>query len=1510
MASERVVAVDFGLFSPEEVAQLAVVRVSNSNNISGGLPVSNSCCDHRLGTTDRRLRCGTCNRGLSTCSGHYGIIPLAHPVYHCGFLTYVYKLLKLTCYFCSELLLPPSVQEQLLLQSRRDRRKCLSLALAAHRPSATCPACRSQNPAYTKTGTTLRADFSRVAFADAEEAVYCQQRAFTAADARLILQGLRPEHCRALGLDPERVRPELFILTCLLVPPLLIRPCTSVADGSRIRGQDDLTVKLSEIVKVNAATRACLEIESATLLDCGLSTAAVQAVADLAFHVNTFFHNEGRGHQGTSYQRSGLPFKSLTARLRGKEGRIRGTMVGKRVNFSARSVVSPDPCIDADEIGVPFQVARVLTVPEQVTTWNRAVLQRRVRLGANCLGGAASLRKCGGAVLLLAYCDAEQAARELEPGDVVERYLRDGDVVLFNRQPSLHRGSLLGQRVRLMPYRTFRVNLVSSPSTNMDCDGDEMNVHVPQSLEAQAETRLLIYLPYQIVSPQGNKPCMGLVQEGILGLYLLSDPACTLPRGLFLELQAVLRYGSRRLVPPPLGPTVSGALAVELLFEPDLAYSRQHSGAVVRVVHGRLLEGRLDKSVLGTSTNSLVHVLWLHAGPSPCCRFLSDAQRLACAYLQHRSFSVSLSDCLVPPSLLPTFAALVKRAEATVQLLAQHPDLVDSTMQDTERAATRVANGILTDVGKAVHGALDPRRNSLLTTINCGSKGNIINLAQIMGCVGQQVLEGRRIASVGPGGKPVIPLAPETSDLGRHGFVARSYVEGLDEVEFYFHAMAGREGLIDTSVKTAGTGYLQRRLMKALETLRVEADGTVRNSRGHVIQACYGGDGYDACYLQRLAPLPPLSPRSLMTCHDLEAWVHTSDFQVPAEADACRVLSQHAGAARLTVPAPEVPSEYVAPLSLLHARQEAEVAAAVEDTAQEVEDYVTWLEGLLAVLPAHLAPHGQHVLLQLLLRWDLRSGLLTTPNSLPAWLAADGGRRAAFAEALWGQLRRSRAAAGEMVGAVAAQSIGSDATQMTLNVFHHAGVASKDVTLGVPRLKELTDCARKIKTPTMRLPAAAPYQATEAPFTTAPTFYPTLTLESLIETMDVLNEPVFTSEVSPEDAYICAREQTLLLEPEAFEAGASSWVVRFVLKPARLLKRRLTPAIVAQRLRAALPALQILPAEPEMPVWFLRVRALAAGPRRGRAPRAEDDPYATAALCREASLQGLPRVTRTLAERGPLHFWAHDRAGHWPRAAFLLTEGTNLEGVLGHPAFEADMCVSNDVAETLATLGVEAAAAVLFHELQHCLQFDGNYINARHVLLLVDLMTYLGHLLPISRHGLNRLHDNGVLARCSFEETCDQLFDAAAYGERDWLLGVTETVCLGQPSPIGTGAVAALADAPGRTLLQPAPRLPEEPLPESWCAAPDEDEPLLTVLLEPAPVVDSPAACVDLGNVESEPAASSSRPAVSCAVFPRLLGGTSCTGEFAPSTPRCLLSLPPPPWHFQPSSPTSCRRLT
>jgi DNA-directed RNA polymerase II subunit RPB1 len=553
--------------------------------------------------------------------------------------------------------------------------------------------------------------------------------------------------------------------------------------------------------------------EESTWRDVAITAELVERINRLQFEVFTYMNNNIRG-QKQSTQRSGAPTKSLTDRLRGKDGRIRGNLMGKRVDFSARSVITPDAVMDVDQVGIPHHVAMCLTVPERVTNDNIESLTRRIVNGPTHIFGAENVITANGITINLENCENRDKIR-LQYGWVVERFLTDNDVVIFNRQPSLHKVGMMGHRVKLMPGNTFRLNLCCANPYNADFDGDEMNLHVPQSPAAIADVVTLMMVPTQIISPQANRPVMGIVQDSLLGAHLLSCNDVLLDRQTACHVIAHAMYAKRELPPPAIvrpkelwtGKQMLSLILPETLYLGSMPSSTDLTSHGKRVIvrRGMIVCGELRKNTLGTSAGGFVDVLYRQFGSVVTVRWMSDIQRLVNSWLMLRGFSVGVSDCVLSHKgeerVRERIETAMRYADELVREFATEDTAEASLLEGT---VVKILSKCLMQTGGIVDEELD-ESNAIRKMVNAGSKGTPINLSQICGCVGQQSVEGRRVFAE-KGGRTLSFFEHQDSTLAGHGFVENSYALGLNAYEYFYHAMGGREGLVDTAVKTATTG--------------------------------------------------------------------------------------------------------------------------------------------------------------------------------------------------------------------------------------------------------------------------------------------------------------------------------------------------------------------------------------------------------------------------------------------------------------------------------------------------------------------------------------------------------------------------------------------------------------------------------------------------------------------------------------------------------------------------------
>ncbi|XP_014262669.1 DNA-directed RNA polymerase II subunit RPB1 [Cimex lectularius] len=1459
----QVKRVQFGILSPDEIRRMSVTEggIRYPETMEGGRPKLGGLMDPRQGVIDRLSRCQTCAGNMSECPGHFGHIDLAKPVFHIGFITKTIKILRCVCFYCSKLLVSPSHPKikEIVMKSKGQPRKRLTFVYDLCKGKNICEGgdemdigkenmdesaqsnrkpghggCGRYQPNLRRTGLDVTAEWKHVN-EDAQE----KKIALSAERVWEILKHITDEECFILGMDPKYARPDWMIVTVLPVPPLSVRPAV-VMYGSA-RNQDDLTHKLADIIKCNNELQRNEQSGAATHV-------LAENIKMLQFHVATLVDNDMPGLP-RAMQKSGKPLKAIKARLKGKEGRIRGNLMGKRVDFSARTVITPDPNLRIDQVGVPRSIAQNMTFPEIVTPFNVDKMLNLVQRGNTTYPGAKYIVRDNGERIDLRF-HPKPSDLHLQCGYKVERHINDGDLVIFNRQPTLHKMSMMGHRVKVLPWSTFRMNLSCTSPYNADFDGDEMNLHVPQSMETRAEVENLHVTPRQIITPQANKPVMGIVQDTLTAVRKMTK------RDVFLEKEQMMNilmhlpvWDGKMPIPAILKPKPlwTGKQVFSLIIPGNVNMIRTHSthpddedngpykwispgDTKVMVEHGELVMGILCKKTLGTSAGSLLHICFLELGHEECGLFYGNIQTVVNNWLLLEGHSIGIGDTIADPQTYLEIQKAIKKAKEDVIEVIQKAHNMDleptpgNTLRQTfENQVNRILNDARDKTGGSAKKSLT-EYNNLKAMVVSGSKGSNINISQVIACVGQQNVEGKRI----PFGfrKRTLPhfikddYGPES-----RGFVENSYLAGLTPSEFFFHAMGGREGLIDTAVKTAETGYIQRRLIKAMESVMVHYDGTVRNSVGQLIQLRYGEDGLcgEAVEFQKIQTVD-LSNKKFENQFKFDASnerhlrkIFTEDVlrELLGSGEVISALEQEweqlcrdREALRQIFPSGE--SKVVLPCNLKRMIWNVQKIFHINVRAPTDLSPLKVIEGVRDLLQKciivagddHLSKQANEnatLLFQCLVRSTLCTKLVSEKFRLSSeafeWLIGEIENR----------FKQAQAQPGEMVGALAAQSLGEPATQMTLNTFHFAGVSSKNVTLGVPRLKEIINISKKPKAPslTVFLTGAAARDAEKAKNVLCRLEH--TTLRKVTANTAIYYDPDPQNTVIPEDQEFVNVYYEM---PDFDPLRISPWLLRIELDRKRMTDKKLTMEQISEKINAGFgDDLNCIFNDDNAEKLVLRIRIMNSddgkmNEEEESVDKMEDDMFLRcieANMLSDMTLQGIEAISKVymhLPQTDSKKRIIVTESGEFKAIAdwLLETDGTSLMKVLSERDVDPVRTFSNDICEIFSVLGIEAVRKSVEKEMNAVLQFYGLYVNYRHLALLCDVMTAKGHLMAITRHGINR-QDTGALMRCSFEETVDVLMDAASHAEVDPMRGVSENIIMGQLPRMGTGCFDLLLDA-------------------------------------------------------------------------------------------------------------------
>jgi len=830
---KQVHSVVFGMLSPKLIKNMSSAKIVTPELYDKeGYPVDGGLMDVRLGVIDPGLRCKTCGSKLKECVGHFGYIELARPVMHIKFIPMVHTLLKCSCRECGRILIPKEKTDKAKAyldkvdkeEGLKGRREAIAAIIEGLKKVGKCPYCNAkQHKVLLEKPTSFVENEKRL----------------SPIEIRARLEKLTEEDTELFGMNPKMAKPEWMVLTVLPIPPVTMRPSITLESGER--SEDDLTHKLGDIVRINQRL-----FEN---INAGAPEIIIEDLWDLLqYHVTTFFDN-AVPQLPPARHRSGQPLKTLTERIKSKEGRIRHNLAGKRTNFCARTIISPDPRLAINEVGVPLIVAMRVTVPETVQPWNIEYLKKFVARGPLVYPGANYIARPDGKKKKITEETKQALIDELQPGYVVERHMMDGDITLFNRQPSLHKMSMMCHKARILAGRTFRLNPGVCAPYNADFDGDEMNLHVPQTEEARAEAAILMDVKTQIISPRYGLSIVGCIQDAVTGNYLLTKQK-EMSRDQAVSLLSAV--GINAFSGLPSKKLVSGKEIFSMVLPDDFDFvGTSESGEPVVIKQGKLLDGVIDASTIGgEGSGRMLRSLHQKYGASATVDLLYKIFMLGCEYLMVRGFTTSLSDTDLPPAARGAIESVLNDAEAEVNQLIQvyHEGKLEvfpgRTLEDTLEIKIReILNKARNRCGNIVKEYSTPENNTRIMA-DSGARGSTLNLAMMAACVGQQSFRGMRI-STGFRNRTLSCFKQGDLSSEARGFIRSSFKKGLNPKEFYFGAITGRDSLMDTALRTPKSGYLYRRLANALQDLKVEYDGTVRDATGNIVQFAYGEDGLE-----------------------------------------------------------------------------------------------------------------------------------------------------------------------------------------------------------------------------------------------------------------------------------------------------------------------------------------------------------------------------------------------------------------------------------------------------------------------------------------------------------------------------------------------------------------------------------------------------------------------------------------------------------------------------------------
>ena len=1465
--SSKIIGIQFSILSPEEIRKGSVAQIVTRDTYINNKPVIGGLFDPRMGVLEPGLVCPTDGLDYMKTPGYFGHIELARPVFYIQYLSTIIKIIRCVCFKCSKLLISKKAHKH-CLEMASDKRwnYVFQLASKVKRCGEECEdgcGCKQPDKIKKEGLATLIAEWSNIEGLNAEDNEKLTMK-LTPEIILKIFKRISDEDVSFMGFSPTWSRPDWMICQVLAVPPPAVRP--SVKHDAQQRSEDDISHIIVNIIKSNNTLQEKIQANANSNIIDDWSTV-------LQYYIATMIDNKIPGVASVA-QRSGRALKSIKERLNGKTGRVRGNLMGKRVDFSARSVITPDPNLSIAQLGVPLKIAMNLTKPCVVNKMNKQFLLQLIKNGPDVHPGAKILERKNGENISLRYVDRESIT--LEDGDTVHRHIMDNDAVLFNRQPTLHRMSMMCHMAKIMKEgNTFRMNVGDTKPYNADFDGDEMNLHMPQDEESEVELRNIAAVPYQMISPANNQSIVGVFQDSLLGSYRFTRPGITFtPRDAMNLLMRfknvdVSKFNKKEVknfqILSQILPPLSIKYKTKLFKDGE---DMKTSNNVLEIVKGEIKRGQIEKSVLGASTRGMIHRICNDFGNMASKDFIDDLQNIVTEYMKTSSYSVGISDLISDSETNTKIITTITEKKKEVKNLIDQTHLGifenntgKTNVEEFETQVNNILNRAQEEAGKIGRNSLD-KSNRFVMMVNAGSKGSTLNIAQMISCLGQQNVDGKRIP-YGYENRTLPHFSKFDDSPNARGFVESSFISGLRPEELFFHAMGGRVGLIDTAVKTSQTGYIQRRLIKGLEDLCVKYDMTVRNNMNKVVQFTYGDDSIDTVKVENQnIPITRMTIDEIyahynMPSDDLKDAVYTTSYtkyalrriskQKGELNEKCKFYIEYMLDARdkmvknifkyqddtkvhIPVSFKHIIDNIRNQMNITHMSMvditPLEIFQLIEKTIEKMEmfHYSKPTELFKVVFYFYLSPKE----LVMKHRFNKKAILLLLSTIELSY-------------------KRALVSPGEMVGMIAAQSIGEPTTQMTLNTFHFAGVASKsNVTRGVPRIEEILSLSENPKNPSLTIALKQEDETDRSHAQKIMNRLEHVKMRDITKTVTICFDPDDGNTLLEEDKELMSQynefkslmDECMSEEPEEGDDGKenSKWVIRFEFEREEMLDRNINMDDVHYALiNTCKEELSCIYTDynSDKLIFRIRLKNVNRSKKKGATTYLDqsDEIYMLKnfqeQLLNNIVLRGTKKIDKVILRKIPENM-VFEEGNYVKRESWVLdTVGTNLMEIMALDYIDKYRTVSNDIVEIYKVLGIEAARQAIYDELADVIEFDGTYINYHHLAMLCDRMTATFKMVSIFRHGINNDHI-GPIAKASFEETPEMFMRAAKHADLDIMRGVSANVMCGQEGYFGTNSfniVLSMQSLQGLKAYDYEPEKTEQYIDDMFGNIEDEDDP-------------------------------------------------------------------------------------
>lgn len=1402
-------SIDFSVLGNKEILSRSCFDKKGAGITTGELwsscePKDNGFLDLRHGSCSEEYACKTCQLRYQDCINHESHIRLARPIYHLGFYDVVVQILNCVCDNCSALLIPDKTDEIIKnIESKKLKNKLIEVKKYVKNVK-NCPVCNNvicpiKSDIIKDKGTV---NIKKELKTDTPVKIY---ESISATKVFGILKNIRTNDAKLFGIS---CRPEDLMHVIFPVPGVNIRPSVRGDFTTMTTTEDKLTMKLVDIYKANAKAlqHANEPNKSEKIKDQYLNN----NLDLLQFNISTYLNNESLNKPHTEHKTG--PTKSLMSIFKKKDGRFRGSLMRKRVFFSARTVITSDPSISCDELRIPQYVAKILTFPDMVCPSNINFLMQCVQNGPHNYVGANIIRKGKKQYDLRTYKN-----EELQMGDIVERHLIDGDIVLFNRQPTLHKHGMLAHRIVVCknPYiYTFGVNPSVCKGYNADFDGDEMNVHAPQSIQTRNELELLVGVKYQIMSPSSSQPLLQSIQDCLVGAYYMT------------------RFGNEISASDAMD-IITSTNNVKLdMFDKNKNYTGNEIYSVIipdkinlelkaiKIKKGNVINGYVSKECVGGSKNNLTQTILEVYGATTAKNFLNNSNNSAIVYNFINGFTIGLNDYLISKeqntNIENILDAKLLEVLCDITEFENNPSIMDVKL--FEDSLIDKLNVVRDKITSYTYSNMD-EKNPVRVLVDSGSKGNKLNIVQMMGSIGQQDYEGGRMPKNYNNRTAPYFFQNDDRPISR-GFIKNSFVKGLSLSEFFFHTITSREGVINTTVKTAVTGYIQRKLVKASEDFAVKYDGTVRNSTNKIQQFIYGDSNADTCkqynYNLKFLKMSNDEIRNNYLCPDDTKFNNEEYYNFLIHG---RDLLRNARV-KFTVDYMTFNNDYMIPvnLNLLLTNimdEKINDSIATADYILKKINYVLDIKNTCMVsisnadmINPQSVKYRDNETNKTLFKYCIHDCL--NPKKLID-LKLTNKHIDLLCDEIIKKFKFSMIEYGDMVGTTASQSLGEAVTQLTLNTFHSSGLGgATGSVVGIPRLEEIFSTTKNMKLPETRVYFTEKNKNT---INKIASYIKYTTIEQLKKNCTIYYEP----DMYEKDNFMELDKATHIYSPTVQSATSCAtkleglcWLIRIefdkekmFLKETSLLdikskfasqweKKNTIKKRELKKILDKITRLAITSNTENCDVPIIHIRFSIQNTTHADLIEFKNlfvDTF------RIKGVEGINEIYgNKIHEVDKIVFDEKTGKIESEKENLMITKGINVEELRNIVGVDLNRTIINDIVLTYEHYGVECARTLIISEIDKVYTSKGAKVNYQHMALIADCICSTGYLTSLDRHGLNKLTDNGVISRATFEKPVETVISSALFGEKDTVTSVSSAIACGAAIKAGTNAMDIYVD--------------------------------------------------------------------------------------------------------------------